>query len=266
MSSPGALAGRVAVVTGATRGIGRATAVRLARDGATVTVAARDEAACEALATELRDEGARASGIAVDVTDEAAITELYRRTARDHGRIDLCVNNAGAVVDGDEGVLETSATTWREALEVNLTGAFLCIKHQLPHLIRCGGGTIVNVSGTAALLGSATPQIGYDAAKAGLLALTRDVAVAHARDGVRCNAVCPGPIDGPLIRGLVQDEDALADRLVHVPAGRFGTAEEIAETIAFLAGPSSGWLTGVSLPVDGGITAAYNTHPPAARP
>lgn len=259
MSGPQPLAGKVAVVTGGTRGIGRATVARLAQAGATVVLAARDAAAGAEIVAECRASGGIVSAQTVDVIDERQVKELYDHVADAHGRIDVCVNNAGAIVAGDADPIRTTAEAWRAAIEVNLTGAFLCIKHQLPHLIDAGGGSIVNVSGTAALLGSATPQSGYDAAKAGLLALTRDVAVTYAASRIRCNAVCPGPIEGPLIEQLVRDERTVAARLSHIPAGRFGLPGEVAEAITFLSSDASSWTTGASFPVDGGISIAYNT-------
>lgn len=255
------LAGSVCVVTGGTRGIGRAAAERLAGAGGTVVVAARDRAACEEVAAALRAGGASASGWPVDLTDEDSVAALYAAAVAEHGRLDVCVNNAGALFDGDAGPAATPLEVWRRVIEVNLTGTFACVRHQLPHLIESGGGSIVVVSGMVALLGSATPQVAYDAAKAGQLALVRDVAVAHARDGVRCNAVAPGPIEGPMIASLVADEAAYRARLEHIPGGRFGRAEEVAEAILYLAGPASSWTTGAVLPVDGGTTVAYNTRP-----
>jgi len=254
------LEGRVCVVTGATRGIGRAAAARLAAAGGTVVIAARDGGACEEVAAELRAGGASASGIPVDLTDEASVAGLYAAAVAEHGRLDVCVDNAGALFEGDAGPAETPLDVWRRVIEVNLTGTFACVRHQLPHLIASGGGSIVIVSGMVALLGSATPQVAYDAAKAGQLALTRDVAVAHARDGIRCNAVAPGPIEGPMIESIVRDEAALAARLEHIPGGRFGRVEEVAEAILYLSGPGSSWTTGAVLPVDGGATVAYNTR------
>jgi NAD(P)-dependent dehydrogenase (short-subunit alcohol dehydrogenase family) len=255
------MTGRVCVLTGATGLIGRAAAARLAAAGATVALAALAGEEAEQLAAELRREGAEASGHAVDLTDEGSVARLYADAASAHGRIDACVNNAGAVLAADRGPLLTSLDTWREAIELNLTGTFACIKHQLPHLIEAGGGAIVNVSAMAALLGSATPQIAYDAAKAGQLALTRDVAVAHAADGVRCNAVCPGPIEGPMLSGVLGDERTVAARLDRIPGGRFGRPEEVAAAIAFLANPAASWTNGAVLPVDGGASAAYNAKP-----
>ncbi len=259
--SDGVLSGKVCVVTGASRGIGLIAAGRLARAGARVVLAARDLAACRAAAEQLCEAGASAHAASVDITDAVSVERLYAEVADTHGRVDVCVNNAGGVLDDDADPLSTPLSTWEAAIKLNLTGAFLCVKYQLPHLIDAGGGTIVNVSGTAALLGSATPQIAYDCAKAGQLALTRDIAVAYAREGIRCNAVCPGPIEGDLISGLLGDAHAAARRLEHIPSGRFGRAEEVAEAILFLASPNSSWTTGTVLTVDGGISIAYNTAP-----
>lgn len=255
---------QVVVVTGGSRGIGRATAELFALRGARVAVAARDLQACQEVADEMSAAGHVAAAFHLDVTDESTVAALYRDVAARFGRVDICINNAGAVLRDDTTPPATSVDTWSQTIAINLTGTFLCLKHQLPQLIDGDGGVIVNVSGTAALLGSATPQIAYDAAKAGVLSLTRDVAVAHAQDGIRCNAVCPGPIEGEMIAGLLGDETALTDRLTHIPVARFGTAAEVAEAIAYLASPNAGWTTAVSLPVDGGITSAYNTHPRTA--
>jgi len=250
---------RVVVVTGGSRGIGRACAQLFASRGARVAVAARNVDDCRNVATLLRESGADAQAFHVDIADESTVEALYRDVAAQFGHIDICINNAGAVLADDATPLSTPTASWVQSLQVNLTGTFLCLKYQLPWLIDGGGGAIVNVSGTAALMGSATPQIGYDAAKAGVLSLTRDVALVHASDGIRCNAVCPGPVEGDMIAGLVADDVVKQDRLRHIPAGRFGTAGEIAEAIAYLASPLAGWTTAVTLPIDGGITSAYNT-------
>lgn len=253
---------RVVVVTGGSRGIGRACTSLFAARGARVAVAARSIEECREVVGSLRSSGAVAQAFHVDITDESTVERLYRSVAGEFGGIDICVNNAGAVLAGDAAPLATTMSTWVESLHLNLTGTFVSLKHQLPWLIARGGGAIVNVSGTAALLGSATPQIGYDAAKAGVLSLTRDVALVHAVDGIRCNCVCPGPVEGDMMSGLVADETVKQDRLNHIPAARFGTAAEVAEAIAYLASPMAGWTTGITLPIDGGITAAYNTHAP----
>lgn len=252
--------GRVVVITGGSRGIGRACASLFAARGARVAVAARNIEDCREVAASIRSTGASAQAFHVDISSEATVAALYRDVAAEFGGIDICINNAGAVLPGDAAPLATALSTWVQSLELNLTGTFVSLQHQLPWLIARGGGAIVNVSGTAALLGSATPQISYDAAKAGILSLTRDVALVHAVDGIRCNCVCPGPVDGEMMTGIVADSAVKRDRLNHIPAGRFGTAAEIAESIAYLASPLAGWTTGVTLPIDGGITAAYNTH------
>lgn len=252
---PGRLEGKVCVVTGATRGIGRAVAQRFAGEGATVVVAARDATACENVSAQL---GSGSVGIHVDLEDDAAVAALYREAARRCGRIDVCVNNAGILLEGDVDPIETPLDVWSRVLKVNLTGTFLCLKHQLPHLLATGGGSIVNVSGMVAVMGAATPQIAYDTAKTGQLALTRDVAITYARRGIRCNAVCPGPVDTPLLRTIFgTDDKAIARRMAHNPQGRFGTVEEVAEAVLFLAEDAASWVNGTTLLTDGGISVAY---------
>ena len=165
---------------------------------------------------------------------------------------------AGIVLPGDDDLLGTSREVWDATLGMHLTGVFLCCKHGLPHLLAAGGGSIVNMASMVALVGSATPQIAYCAAKGGIVAMTREIAITYARQGVRANAVCPGPIDSPLLRSIY-DASATARRMVHIPTGRFGQPEEIANAVVYLASDEASWTTGVTLPVDGGISVAYTT-------
>jgi NAD(P)-dependent dehydrogenase (short-subunit alcohol dehydrogenase family) len=252
----GRVEGKVCVVTGAAGGIGAATAVLLAHEGGRVVVADLDSEGAAAVARELP--GAEAQ--VVDVIDSGSVAALYEGVVRRHGRLDVCVNNAGILDARDTDPVETPLDVWERVIAVDLTGVFLCLKHQLPHLVASGGGSIVNMASVVALIGSATPQIAYGAAKAGVVAMTREVAVTYARQGVRANAVCPGPVETPLFRTIFgEDPAAAARRLVHLPIGRFGRVEEVAQAVLHLAGDESSYVTGTSYVIDGGITAAYTT-------
>jgi NAD(P)-dependent dehydrogenase (short-subunit alcohol dehydrogenase family) len=172
----------------------------------------------------------------------------------------VCHNNAGILLPDDTDPPATDLDVWNRIIAVDLTGVFLCMKHQLPHMLETGGGAIVNMSSMVALIGSATPQTAYAAAKGGVLAMTREVAITYARSGIRCNALCPGPVDTPLFRNaLAADEGGLERRMVHIPMGRLGAFADIAGAVLYLASDESAWTTGQALVVDGGITAAYTT-------
>jgi NAD(P)-dependent dehydrogenase (short-subunit alcohol dehydrogenase family) len=253
------LDGKVCVVTGAASGIGRETARRFAREGARVACADVDETAGQEAAAELQAAGGEAEFFPVDVADERSVEALYDAVERRLGPLQVLVNNAGIMAAGDGSVLETDLAAWQRVLAVNLTGVFLCCKHGGRRLVRAGGGSIVNVASFVALMGAATPQIAYTASKGGVLSLTREVAIELADRGVRANALCPGPIETPLMRDLLADPAARKRRLVHIPSGRFGTPGDVADAALFLASDESGWITGTAVVVDGGITAAYVT-------
>jgi NAD(P)-dependent dehydrogenase (short-subunit alcohol dehydrogenase family) len=256
----GRVEGKVCVVTGAGRGIGRAAALRLAQEGGRVVCADVDEAAGEAVRAEIEAAGGDALAVRVDVTDAASVEALYAAAATRYGRIDVCCDNAGILLPEDGTPEETSLETWQRIVAVNQTGVFLCLKHQLPHLVRAGGGSIVITASFVAVVGAATPQTAYDATKGAVLQMTRNVAVTYAKQGVRCNAVCPGPIETPLMRVLFdQASGGEARRLVHQPTGRFGRAEEVANAILYLASDESSYVTGTALMVDGGASIAYTT-------
>jgi NAD(P)-dependent dehydrogenase (short-subunit alcohol dehydrogenase family) len=252
----GRVEGKVCVITGGASGIGLATCRRLAQEGGRVAVADIDAAAAERAAAEL---GGDAAAFTVDVSADASVAALYGEVIERYGRIDVCHNNAGILLDGDGDPVETTPGTWARILAVNLTGVFLCLHHQIPHMLRSGGGSIINTASFVALMGAATPQIAYSASKGGVLSMTREVAAVYAKRGIRCNAVCPGPIDTGLLDQLLADEHEWGRRSVHLPDGRLGRPEEVANAVLHLASDESSWTNGTAMLVDGGITATYTT-------
>jgi NAD(P)-dependent dehydrogenase (short-subunit alcohol dehydrogenase family) len=244
----GRLDGKVAVITGAASGIGRASAELFAREGATV------------VGVDLRDDSPGALALAVDVTDEEAVRALYAQVRERFGRIDVLFNNAGISPEDDGSVLDTTYESWQRVQDVNLKSVFLCCKHGIPHLLEGGGGSVINTASFVAVMGAATSQISYTASKGGVLALSRELGVQFARQGVRVNALCPGPVDTPLLQELfAKDPARAARRLVHVPMGRFGKPEELAAGALFLASDESSFVTATTFMVDGGLSGAYVT-------
>jgi NAD(P)-dependent dehydrogenase (short-subunit alcohol dehydrogenase family) len=245
------LEGKVCVITGAAGGIGAATAQLFGEQGATV------------VGVDLRDGSPGDLSLAVDVTDEGAVQGMYHEVRERFGRIDVLFNNAGISPDDDVSVLETSYEAWQRVQDVNLKSVFLCCKHGIPHLLENAGpnrGSVINTASFVAVMGAATSQISYTASKGGVLALSRELGVEFARQGVRVNALCPGPVDTPLLRELfAKDPEKAARRLVHVPMGRFARAEEIATGVVFLASDESSFMTSTTFLVDGGLSAAYVT-------
>ncbi len=251
----GRLEGKVAVITGAASGIGRASARRFRAEGATVVIADVDEAAGNEVARELG-----ATFVATDVTDAGSVQGLYGATVERHGGIDVLFNNAGISPPDDDSILATEPDAWRRVQDVNLTSVFLCCKYGIPHLLERGGGSVINTASFVAILGAATSQISYTASKGGVLAMSRELGVEFARRGVRVNALCPGPVNTPLLQELfAKDPERAARRLVHVPMGRFGEPEEIAAAACFLASDDASFITATAFIVDGGIHAAYTT-------
>jgi NAD(P)-dependent dehydrogenase (short-subunit alcohol dehydrogenase family) len=243
------LDGKVCVVTGAKGGIGSATVELFAREGATV------------VGVDLADDSPGDLAVACDVTDEAAVRDLYARVRGAYGHIDVLFNNAGISPNDDASVLDTSLEAWQRVQDVNLKSVFLCCKHGIPHLLENErGGSVINTASFVAVMGAATSQVSYTASKGGVLALSRELGVEFARRGVRVNALCPGPVDTPLLRELfAKDPEKAARRLVHVPMGRFARAEEIAAGALFLAGDESSFVTATTFLVDGGLSGAYVT-------
>jgi NAD(P)-dependent dehydrogenase (short-subunit alcohol dehydrogenase family) len=249
------LEGRVAVVTGGGSGIGAASCRRLASEGATVVVADLDESAGSAVAQEVSGLFVRA-----DVTDAADVENLYATAQDRFGSVDVAFNNAGISPPDDGSILETGLEAWRRVQEVNLTSVYLCCKAVLPHMQRQGRGSIINTASFVAVMGAATSQISYSASKGGVLAMSRELGVQFAREGIRVNALCPGPVNTPLLEELfASDAERAQRRLVHVPMGRFAQPQEIAAAVAFLASDDSSFMTASTFLVDGGISGAYVT-------
>jgi NAD(P)-dependent dehydrogenase (short-subunit alcohol dehydrogenase family) len=251
----GRLHDRVAVISGAASGIGAATARRFAAEGAYVVAVDLAEEAGEKIAEEVGGEFVRC-----DVSDETQVRELFDGVAARRGRIDVAFNNAGISPPDDDSILDTGLDAWERVLRVNTTSVYLCCKYVLPHMLAAGKGSIINTASFVALMGAATSQIAYTASKGGVLAMSRELGVQFARQGVRVNALCPGPVATPLLMELfAKDPERAARRLVHVPMGRFAEPEEIAAAVAFLASDDSSFITASQFVVDGGITGAYVT-------
>lgn len=253
------LAGRSALVTGAASGVGRAMAVLFAEEGAAVAAVDVDRDGVEAVVAEIRDRGGTAIPVHADVA-VAADAEAMVRSAEDaFGALHVLVNNAGIMHPDDGDAEQTPESVWDLTMAVNLKGVWLGCRFGIPALRRAGGGSIVNIASFVALMGAATPQLAYTASKGGVVALTRELAVVHARERIRVNALCPGPLRTELLMKVLDTEEKRQRRLVHIPMGRFGEAEEIARAALWLASEESSFTTGTALVVDGGITAAYVT-------
>lgn len=249
------LEGRVAVITGAGSGIGYATAKRFADEGAKVVVVDMNPETGNAVAKEV-------GGIFVsaDVTNEEQVQAMYKTAFDTYGRIDIAFNNAGISPPDDDSILTTGIDAWRRVQEVNLTSVYLCCKYVLPYMQKGGKGSIINTASFVATMGAATSQISYTASKGGVLAMSRELGVQFAREGIRVNALSPGPVNTPLLQELfAKDQERAARRLVHIPMGRFANPEEIAAAVAFLASDDSSFITSSNFLVDGGISGAYVT-------
>jgi NAD(P)-dependent dehydrogenase (short-subunit alcohol dehydrogenase family) len=246
---------RVAVITGGASGIGLATARRMAGEGATVVIGDVDDAAGKAGADEIGG-----LYVHVDVTDPDEVQALFDTAHTTYGSVDIAFNNAGISPPDDDSILVTGLDAWRRVQEVNLTSVYLCCKAVLPYMQQQGKGSIINTASFVAVMGAATSQISYSASKGGVLAMSRELGVEFARQGVRVNALCPGPVNTPLLQELfAKDPERAARRLVHVPLGRFAEPEEIAAAVAFLASDDSSFITASTFLVDGGISGAYVT-------
>jgi NAD(P)-dependent dehydrogenase (short-subunit alcohol dehydrogenase family) len=254
-SMTGRLSGKVAVVTGGCSGIGLATVRRFAQEGATVVIGDLDTEHGPEIAGEV-------DGLFVEcnVTDKEQVDFLFATTKETYGSVDIAFNNAGISPPDDDSILDTELDAWRRVQEVNLTSVYLCCKAALPYMREQQSGSIINTASFVAILGAATSQISYTASKGGVLAMSRELGVQFAREGIRVNALCPGPVNTPLLKELfAKDPERAQRRLVHVPVGRFGEPEEIANAVLFLASDESSFITASTFLVDGGISGAYVT-------
>ena len=252
----GRLDGKVAVITGAGGGMGREAALLFSEEGAQVCVADVDGAAAEETAGDARD----AFALRVDVSDSDSVRSMYDETARRYGGIDILYNNAGISPADDASILETETDAWQRVQDVNTKGVFLCCKHGIPHLLERGGGSVINVASFVALVGAATSQISYTASKGAVLSMSKELGVQFARQGVRVNALCPGPVETPLLLRIWSETPGAAERrLVHVPMGRMAKPREIVNAALFLASDESSYVNAATFVVDGGLTAAYVT-------
>ncbi|WP_445256675.1 3-oxoacyl-ACP reductase [Nocardioides aurantiacus] len=255
----GRLDGKVAVVTGGCSGIGLATVKRFVEEGAKVVIGDLDDQRGHEVVGQLGGTDLL-SFVHVDVTDAAQVDALFKAAKDTYGSVDIAFNNAGISPPEDDSILTTDLDAWRKVQEVNLTSVYLCCKAALPYMIEQGKGSIINTASFVAVMGAATSQISYSASKGGVLSMSRELGVQFARQGVRVNALCPGPVNTPLLQELfASDAERAARRLVHVPMGRFGEPEEMANAVLFLASDESSFMTASTFLVDGGISGAYVT-------
>ncbi len=253
------LENKVALITGAGNGIGREAALLFAAEGARITAVDMDEGAVEAVAAEIRAAGGLCESVTADVSTATGCEGMVLATEEVFGRLDVLFNNAGIMMAADGDAVGTEEAVWDRTMAVNAKGVYLGCKYGIPALLRAGGGSIINTASFVALVGAATPQLAYTASKGAVLALTRELAVVHARQNIRVNALCPGPLRTKLLMDFLDTKEKRQRRLVHVPMGRFGEAREMAEAALYLASDESSYVTGTEFLVDGGLTAAYVT-------
>ncbi|MBK5289549.1 MAG: glucose 1-dehydrogenase [Acidimicrobiia bacterium] len=253
------LDGKVALITGAGNGMGQVASVLFASEGARIVVADFSEAGGAETVAAVEAVGGQATFVKVDVANAEQVEAMVAFAMKTYGSLDVLYNNAGIFPSDDGGTTETPESTWDRVMEVNLKGVWLGCRFGIPAMLESGGGSIVNVASFVALMGAATAQIAYTTSKGGVLALTREIAVEYGRRNIRANSLCPGPVSTPMLEDLMSDPARKARRVVHIPMGRLGRAEELAKGALFLASDESSFMTGAQLVIDGGITAAYVT-------
>lgn len=260
--NPDRLTDKVAIITGGSNGIGKATCELFAKNGVTgLMIADMDEKNGRDLVDRLNDERKEnfCEFVKLDVTCKASVKNMVDSTMERFGKVNIMFNNAGIMLSSDDGPENTEIDVWDKTMDVNLKSVFLCCKYGIPAMLKSGGGSMINTASLVAVMGSATAQLAYTASKGGVLAMTREMAIIYARQNLRINALCPGPIRTDLLMKFLSTEEKLSRRLVHIPIGRFGEAKEIAQAVTFLASDESSFITGTSFIVDGGITQAYVT-------
>ncbi|HEY2889804.1 MAG TPA: SDR family oxidoreductase [Dongiaceae bacterium] len=251
------LKGKRAFISGAGSGIGEATALKFAAEGARIIAGDIRREAAEAIARKISNAGGEAVAVTGDIADLAACQAMIGKGVAALGGLDIMFNNAGIVLADDKGPVDTPLAIWDKTIAVNLTGVFLACKFGIPHLLKAGGGAVVNNASVVALVGSAYPQLAYTAAKGGVLSMTRELAIMYARKKLRFNAVCPGPVNTTMVKAFITEEANWESRRPYMPMGRIGTVEEIANLVAFLASDEASYITGAAYAADGGISAAY---------
>src|SRR5450432_1442298 len=253
------LEGKVALITGASQGIGRETALLFASEGASVVVAdVKDDAGTQTV-MDIEAAGGKAIYVHADVSKAADCENMVAAAEKTYGKLNILFNNAGIMHGDDDNAVTTEEAVWDLTMAINLKGVFLGCKYGIPALRRAGGGSIINTTSFVAIVGAATPQLAYTASKGGVLSMTRELATIHARENIRVNALCPGPLRTELLMSFLNTEEKRQRRLVHIPMGRFGEAKEMAQATLYLASDESSFVTGTEFVVDGGITAAYVT-------
>lgn len=251
------LANKVAIITGSASGMGQAAAELFASEGASVVVTDINESAGAETVKAIQAVGGTATFVKTDVTNENEVKALVETAMETYGHIDVLYNNAGVMLPDDRGVVDNTEMLWDKVLDINLKSVFLCSKYTLPHMVKQGQGSIINIASFVALMGCTVPQDAYTASKGGMLSLTKSLAVQYGHAGIRCNAICPGPIETPLLKYLWTSEEERNKRLNRIPLGRFGEARDIVYMALYLASDESAWTTGSWLVVDGGISSNY---------
>jgi NAD(P)-dependent dehydrogenase (short-subunit alcohol dehydrogenase family) len=260
--NPNRLKGKFAIITGGSNGVGKCTTELFVQSGIEgITIADWDAKKGKELAEKINEDTKShvAKFFQVDVSNDKQVSRLFIEHMQTFGKLNILFNNAGILMNGDDGPCNTDLETYEKTMDVNVKGVFLCHKYGIPEILKSGGGSIINVASIVALSGSAAAQVVYTASKGAVLAMSREISVIYARDNIRVNTICPGPLSTELLQNLFNTEEKLDRRLVHIPIGRFGHPQEIAQTVAFLGSDESSLMTGAQLVIDGGITSAYVT-------